>query len=158
MRLEVEEVEDDAWGIGPGRGGSRVGLSSVRERAEELGTTEVMESLFEDGERLGAPGLGGWVTRILVQPESSNFGTAKTAPPRSDWSRRSMAPSTGLTSRPRGCSTATGSSYGAPHGCGPQGPRHSHRPRGHAAGAEGERTASNEPLVRAACELGAGTA
>ena len=48
-RLLRLEVEDDAWGIGPGRGGSRVGLSSVRERAEELGTTEVMEALFEAG-------------------------------------------------------------------------------------------------------------
>jgi len=48
-RLLRLEVEDDAWGIGPGHGGSRVGLSSVRESVEELGTTEVMEALFEAG-------------------------------------------------------------------------------------------------------------
>ena len=153
-RLLRLEAEDDAWDIGPGHGGSRVvPSSSALLRTEELSTTVVMEALFEAGvgiemgvDRRGRRAARG--ARILVQPESSNFGTAKTAPPRSDWSRRSMAPSTGLTSRPRGCSTATGSSCSAPNGCGPQGPRHSHRPRGHAAGAEGERTAQRAARPR----------
>ena len=48
-RLLRLEVEDDAWDIGPEHGGSRVGLSSVHESVEELGTTEVMEALFEAG-------------------------------------------------------------------------------------------------------------
>ena len=49
-RLLRLEVEDDAWGIGPGHGGSRVvPSSSALSRTEELSTTEVMEALFEAG-------------------------------------------------------------------------------------------------------------
>jgi hypothetical protein len=164
------EVEDYARGIDPGPRGSRVGLSSVRERAEDLGTTEVMEASFEAGvgiemgvERRGGERLGAFGFGRVGHPD---FGPAGEFQIRDSKNR---AAALGLAEKIHGTLDRFG--LRAPrlqHGDGKvvwcssrmrsAGARHSHRPRGHAAGAEGKRTASNKPLVRAACELGAGTA
>ena len=84
----------------------------------EPGATDLMKALIqagvgieagvwsvEDAERLAASGLGGHVTRILVEPVEV---PAADAVPRTSTGRW-----TGSGSRPRGCSTATG----RPRGC-----------------------------------------